>query len=85
MRKHTNRSLEIALYAIFAGRKVRVPSVEFASRKWTEFRQETNAGNSEIGNGVEVRDGNDNVVARVSYNGRIWNADGSLHAEAAQA
>ena len=50
---------------------VTVLSVADAAAKWAEYRNETMEGVSKIGNGGIVRDGK-RIVARVSYNGRIW-------------
>lgn len=54
---------------------VQVQSVEDAAAKWSQYRDRTEAGCSEIGNGGIVRE-DGKIVARVSYNGRIWNAKG---------
>ena len=50
---------------------VPVASVADAAAKWSQYRDETMKGVSQIGNGGIVRDGK-RIVARVSYNGRIW-------------
>ena len=53
---------------------VPVESVEDAAEKWNRYRLAMGAqglGCSDIGNGGVVRSGND-VVAKISYNGRIW-------------
>lgn len=56
------------------GRTVEVASVNDAARKWAAFRDATGAGASEIGNGGEVIDERASVVARISYNVRVWYA-----------
>ena len=50
---------------------VTVLSVADAAAKWRQYRDETGEGVSVLGNGGIVRDGK-RIVARVSYNGRIW-------------
>ena len=56
-------------------KRVRVASVEDAAAKWAQFRDESGAGVSEIGNGGTVY-GTVNkrgchVIAKIAYNGRI--------------
>ena len=63
------------LRVTFGGKTYPVESVEDAQRKWTEFRDETQAGVSSIGNGVRVTDGAGRFVARISYNGRAWDTE----------
>lgn len=60
------------LTVAFGGKKYPVLSVEDAAAKWCCFRDESNGGVSEIGNGVIVRDEKKRVIARISYNGRVW-------------
>ena len=50
---------------------VAVLSVADAAAKWSKYRDELTEGVSKIGNGGIVRDGK-RIIARVSYNGRIW-------------
>ncbi|MFA7290879.1 MAG: LPD38 domain-containing protein [Rhodocyclaceae bacterium] len=55
----------------FDGKRYPVKSLDEASDKWVAFREESEAGVSEIGNGIPVfLDGQQ--VARISYNGRVW-------------
>lgn len=60
----------------FRGKTYPVESVEAAAAKWDEFRMAAmiagGGGCSQIGNGVTVRDVDGKIVAKVSYNGRIW-------------
>jgi hypothetical protein len=55
----------------WAGRSTPVQSVEDAARKWHEFREATAEGVSQIGNGGEVVNERGEVIARISYNGRV--------------
>jgi hypothetical protein len=63
------------LVVSFAGRSFKVKSVEEAQAKWIEFRDTSGAGVSQIGNGIRVTDGAGRFVARISYNGRLWDSD----------
>lgn len=56
----------------FGGQTFPVESIEDAQAKWRAFRDETNAGVSSIGNGIEVLGADGKQVARISYNGRAW-------------
>lgn len=60
----------------FRGKTYPVESVEAAAAKWDEFRDTAiragGGGVSEIGNGLAVRDEHGALVAKVSYNGRVW-------------
>jgi hypothetical protein len=47
-----------------------------AQAKWNAKRDASGKGVSQIGNGVVVRDGNI-IIGRVSYNGRMWDANGN--------
>lgn len=50
-----------------------VTSLEDASRQWTEIRDRLGLGSSDMWrNCSEVRDAAGKLVARISYNGRIW-------------
>lgn len=66
----------------FGGKTYPVDSVEDAQQKWVKFQETAGAGVSQVGNGVEVKDQTGKVVGRISYNGRAWDADGNLVAEA---
>ena len=55
----------------FDGKRYPVTSIQEASEKWTQFRQQSDAGVSDVGNGVPVFE-NGKQVARISYNGRMW-------------
>lgn len=69
----------------FQGKTYSVASIQDAARKWDEFRFAAacaGAGSSQVGNGVSVRDARGKIVARVSYNGRIWNPNGTPMLEA---
>lgn len=63
----------------FGGKSYPVDSLEDAAEKWSQFRDTSGAGASEVGNGVSVVDAAGNEVGRVSYNGRIWR-DGAASA-----
>lgn len=49
-----------------------VDSPADASEKWCAFRDASNAGGSEIGNGGIVVNQHGNWICGVSYNGRLW-------------
>jgi hypothetical protein len=49
-----------------------VESPADAAGKWEEFRDESNGGCSEIGNGGIVVNQHGDWVCKVSYNGRMW-------------
>lgn len=55
------------------GHKAPVRSIQDARAKWNRFRDESDAGCSQIGNGVRVVDAAGAFVAYISYNGRVWN------------
>lgn len=63
------------LSVTFGGRTFKVESLNDAQAKWIEFRDRTGAGVSSIGNGVRVTDGAGRFVARISYNGRVWDSE----------
>ena len=48
-------------------------SIQDASNKWCELRDKSCLGYSDIGNGGNVLDDNGKRIAKISYNGRIWN------------
>ena len=60
----------------FNGNTYPVDSLQDAQAKWNEFRKASDGGASEIGNGVQVIDGTGQIVASVTYNGRVWDALG---------
>lgn len=47
-------------------------SVQELAAKWCQLRDVSGCGISEIGNGGNVLDDNGKRIAKVSYNGRIW-------------
>jgi hypothetical protein len=57
-------------------------SIQFAdeaSRVFSAYREKHGFGASEMENGCgDIYDAADNLVGRVSYNGRIWDVNGSL-------
>ena len=55
----------------FNGQEFEVGSIKDAADKWNKFVDASQGGVSEIGNGVVIKE-DGNPVARVSYNGRIW-------------
>jgi hypothetical protein len=71
------KTLANTLYAEWGNRRIIVASIEDAAAKWCAFRDTTNAGVSEIGNGVDVITATGECVAHVSYNGKIWPPDPS--------
>lgn len=68
-------ALTTGLTVTFGGKTYPVSSVEDAQRKWVEFRDQSGGGVSEVGNGVRVLDGAGKFVARISYNGRVWDTE----------
>lgn len=70
------------LTATFGGKTYPVESVSDAQRKWLQFQETAEAGVSQVGNGVEIRDQSGRQVARVSFNGRAWDMNDNLIAEA---
>lgn len=76
----TPKGLEVE----FDGKRYPVASIQEASEKWTQFRQQSDAGVSDVGNGVPVFE-NGKQVARISYNGRMWDmADNEIGANQAK-
>lgn len=65
----------------YRGKTYQVESVEAAAEKWGEFRHAAmcagGGGCSQIGNGLAVRDADGRIVAKISYNGRVWPVTGS--------
>lgn len=74
----TGRGLTVT----FGGKTYPVESVSDAQRKWVQFQETAEAGVSQVGNGVEIRDQSGQQVARVSFNGRAWDMNDNLIAEA---
>lgn len=66
------------LRVTFGGKTYPVESIADAQRKWSEFRDRSGAGVSDVGNGVRVTDGAGRFVARISYNGRAFDAEDSI-------
>ena len=56
---------------------IAVDSIARARDAWNTIRERTNAGCSSLGNGGSVLDADGRIVANISYNGRVWNPDGS--------
>ncbi len=59
------------LFIDWYGRRHPVEDFADAQAKWDRFRTESGGGGSEIGE-AKVVDQNGETVARISYNGRIW-------------
>ncbi len=57
--------------------KVKVNSLEEASKKLLEFTEKYDLGGGNCPS-VYVYDDNDNKLARISYNGRIWTSEEDL-------
>ena len=55
----------------FNGQEFEVGSIKDAADKWNKFVDASQGGVSQVGNGVIIRE-DGKPVARVSYNGRIW-------------
>jgi hypothetical protein len=53
-------------------RRLAVESLQQASQMWSDLRDASGCGVSEIGNGGNVLDDNGKRIATISYNGRIW-------------
>lgn len=70
------------LTVTFGGKTYPVESVADAQRKWVKFQETAEAGVSQVGNGVEIHDQSGQQVARVSFNGRAWDMNDNLIAEA---
>jgi hypothetical protein len=76
------------LNVTFGGKTYPVESIADAQRKWIDFQNKAGAGVSEVGNGVRIADQDGKFVARISFNGRVWDAEGdnaNLIAEAPSA
>ncbi len=63
------------IFAVWGKKRVEVGSISEAVAKWTAFRDGSGAGVSQIGNGVRIVDAANRFVARISYNGRVWNTE----------
>lgn len=59
---------------------IEVTDVTEASKKYQEFRDENNLGSSRLEFGRVLED--EKLIARISYNGRVWNLDGTIRQEA---
>ena len=84
VKPHSDRRVAAAaggMFVTMGNKKFEVDSLEDAAKKWTGYRDRTGAGMSEIGNGLEIHDEAGQVLGRVSYNGRIWNPDGTERAK----
>lgn len=68
------------LQVTFGGKTYPVESIEDAQRKWIKFQETADGGGpvgvSKVGNGVQITDQNGKFVARISFNGRVWNGEG---------
>ena len=53
-------------------RRIIGASLQELSAKWSNLRDASCEGVSTIGNGGNVLDDNGKRIARISYNGRIW-------------
>jgi len=60
----------------YSNKVIGVPSLEDAARKWNEIREKSGAGASESPVVVVVNTKTGEHVAKVSYNGRLWDAQG---------
>lgn len=73
------------LFVVRGRDRLPVDSVEDAATKWEEFRDAVEdegpgaGGVSTLGNGLRVERADGTEVARISYNGRIWNPDGTVY------
>ena len=63
------------LNVTFGGKTYPVESINDAQEKWIAFRDETGEGVSKVGNGIRITDGAGRFVARISYNGRVWDGE----------
>lgn len=78
MQPNTNGNKEAArlVLKLASGRKFGTAvSLEDARDQWISYRDRTGAGVSRIGNGLVVLE-EGREVARISYNGRCWEAGG---------
>ncbi len=66
------------LFVEYGGKRYPVQSIQDAQRKWSAARdadvRQGGGGVSNIGNGIVVSDSGGKPVARISYNGRAWDA-----------
>ncbi len=63
------------LFVEAGSQRFEVDSLQDAAVKWGKFRQQAaqnGGGASDIGNGIRVVDQDGKAVARISYNGRVW-------------
>lgn len=58
----------------FNGEVFDVESIQDAADKWNRFVETSMGGVSQVGNGVTIKE-DGKPIARVSYNGRIWDMD----------
>jgi len=66
--------------------RIRVPDSESASLLFAKYRDYYGIGASEMKrNCGNVYDSTGDVIARISYNGRVWNERGELMHEASHA
>ena len=67
------------LFVTFGGKTYPVESTEDAQRKWIRFQESADggmaAGVSQIGNGVQITDQDGKFVARVAFNGRLFDGN----------
>lgn len=85
VKPHSDKRVAAAsggMFVTFGNKKFEVDSLEDAAKKWNGYRDRTGAGYSEIGAGIDVHDEAGKLLGSVSYNGRIWNPDGTEHAKA---
>jgi len=61
---------------IYSNQVLAVSGFRDASEKWSELRDRTGVGSSNSPIVVVVDTDNGEHVAKVSYNGRVWGADG---------
>lgn len=71
----TTPAVQQRLFAEWGGKRMEVESLEDARDKWERFRDTSEAGVSQIGNGIRVLDQDGKFVGRISYNGRIWSEE----------
>jgi N12 class adenine-specific DNA methylase len=68
------------LMVTFGGKTYPVESIEDAQSKWIRFQESANGGSaagvSQVGNGVRITDQDGKFVARISFNGRVWDGEG---------
>jgi len=66
-----------ALTVRFDGRSEDVGSIDEAVKAWTTYRDASGIGASDCHEAVVVARGTSRVVARISYNGRVWPSKGA--------